>query len=181
MEIQHKFMKNKIHKKLEKNVRKQGSMYLWKKRCFISYPHVKRNIPRTNTVHMRRVSACSATSWRTKWDCLQYNAQFAILPLFFLPSCFEISGFARSLCALLASSRKALAFGFPVFKPRSYPDYERVLHEECSPPEKLHSRVPWEACIHEDELRYILETYGDTRHGYRSLYPVSARRRKTRK
>lgn len=63
--------------------------------------------------------------------------------------------------------------GFPVFKPRSYPDYKRVLQKECSPSEKLHSSVPREVRIREDELRYILETYSNTRHRYRSLYPES--------
>lgn len=86
---------------------------------------------------------------------------------------FGFVGALASPLTLLTLSRKASAFGFPVFKPRSYPDYERVLHEECSPSE-LHSRVPGEARILRDELRYILEAYGNTRHGYRSLYRESA-------
>lgn len=163
--------------------RKQERVRLRKKRRFTSYAHVGRNIPRTNTAHIcasEWVSACNDATSRRMY------VQNGTVPNITLSSlycryfyCRRVQNFRfRSFAprALLAPSRKALAFGFPVFKPRSYPDYERVLHEECSPPGKLHSRVPWEACIHEDELRYILETYGDTRRGYRSLYPESARR-----
>lgn len=65
-------MKNKEYKIFEKISKIKYSAALAE--AFISYPYVKRNIPKTNTAHMRRVNACNKPR-----DFLTYKMKLSLI------------------------------------------------------------------------------------------------------
>lgn len=116
---------------------------------------------------MRRVSVCNEPrdflTYLPDRNCPRYNAQFAILLPFLLPSRTK---FSISFVRFVHYQPRHVRHRLP-----SFPCSNRVLILITSSvlgmltshtAWELHPRVPWEARIQEAELRCIFETYGNT-------------------